>query len=104
MKALISGGAQCVLKQVPAILNQKLAMTMGLGKMDESMRNIDETSTLSYDYDEESEYPSIIEKSYMDKFTEKMTMDYYFEDKKANASINLKTAIAAKNAKEKGLL
>ena len=90
MKALISGGAQKVFKidLVPAIFNQKLAMSMGLGKMDENMQNLDKKVTSKLTNDEESELTSIIDNSYMEKFNESMTLDYYFQDKKESTSMN----------------
>ena len=90
MKALISGGAQKVFKidMVPAIFNQKLAMSMGLGKMDENMQNLDKKLTSKLLNDEESELTSIIDNSYMEKFNESMTLDYYFQDKKESTSMN----------------
>ena len=73
MKALLAGGAQNFFKMnlVPAIFNQKLVMSMGLGKMDENMQNLDTIETLKLTTnDEESELPSIIDNSYMEKLNE----------------------------------
>ena len=90
MKALIAGGAQKVFKIniVPAIFNQKLAMSMGLGKLDENMQNLDKMETSKLTNDEESELPSIIDNSYMEKLNETLTLDYYFQDKKKSTSMN----------------
>ena len=73
---------------IPAIFNQKLAMSMGLGNMDENMQNLDKKVISKLTYDEESELTSIIDNSYMEKFNESMTLDYYFQDKKESTSIN----------------
>ena len=90
MKALISGGAQKLFKidQVPAIFNQKLAMSMGPGKMDENMQMQDKKVTSKLLNDEESELTNIIDNSYMEKLNESMTLDYYFQDKKESTSMN----------------
>ena len=90
MKALISGGAQKLFKidQVPAIFNQKLAMSMGPGKMDENMQIQDKKVTSKLLNDEESELTNIIDNSYMEKLNESMTLDYYFQDKKKSTSMN----------------
>ena len=91
MKALLAGGAQKFFKMnfVPVIFNQKLVMSMGLGKMDENMQNLDTIETLKLTTnDEESELPSIIDNSYMEKLNETMTLDYYFQHKKESTSMN----------------
>ena len=90
MKALIAGGAQKVFKinVVPAIFNQKLSMSMGLGKLDENMQNLDKIETSKLTNNEESELPSIIDNSYMEKLNETLTLDYYFQDKKKSTSMN----------------
>ena len=90
MKALIAGGAQKVFKIniVPAIFNQKLAMSMGPGKMDENMQIQDKKVTSKLLNDEESELTNIIDNSYMEKLNESMTLDYYFQDKKESTLMN----------------
>ena len=56
--------------------------------MDENMQHLDEEmASVSYNSKDEIELPSTIEKSYIEKVTETMTMDYYFQDKRENASM-----------------